>query len=76
MTDIGAMRRLALIDPRVDKQCLYMLSIFCEGPTDLVTVRRIAKKLGAGSLSDVDSIRYRGEVTSQAIKKIYDRTFF
>lgn len=58
--DIGAMRRLALIDPRVDKQCLYMLSIFCEGPTDLVTVRRIAKKLGVGTLSDVGRLQYRG----------------
>ena len=38
--DIGAMRRLALIDPRVDAQVPYMLSIFCEGPTDLVTLRR------------------------------------
>ena len=36
--DIGAMRRLALIDPRVDAQVPYMLSIFCEGPTDLVTL--------------------------------------
>lgn len=57
--DIGAMRRLALVDPRVDKQVPYMLSI-CEGPTDLVTLRRIAQKMGVGSLSEVDAVRYRG----------------
>lgn len=58
--DIGAMRRLALVDPRVDMQVPYMLSIFCEGPTDLVTVRKIAKKMGISSLAEVDKVQYRG----------------
>ena len=57
--DIGAMRRLALIDPRVDAQVPYMLSIFCEGPTDLVTTKE-ARKMGIKSLADVEDVRYRG----------------
>jgi coenzyme F420 hydrogenase subunit beta len=59
--DIGAMRRLALVDERVDKLVPYMLSIFCEGPTDLHTMRKIAKKVEVATLAEVSQVQYRGD---------------
>ena len=55
------MRRLALVDDRVDTLCVYMLSIFCEGPTDLHTMHIIAQKVGVRSIADLSDVQYRGD---------------
>jgi len=57
--DIAAIRNLARIDPRVDRQILYCLSIFCGGIASLQTAQKIAAFHGL-SPKKVAVFRWRG----------------
>ena len=58
--DVAAMRNLARLDPRVDKQVPYLLTIFCGGVPTLKTARTIAGSYGVTE-DELDVFRFRGE---------------
>ena len=58
--DIAAMRNLARLDPRVDRQVPYMLTIFCGGVPSHETAEKIAGYFGQEE-KDLDVFRFRGE---------------
>jgi coenzyme F420 hydrogenase subunit beta len=57
--DVAAIRNLARIDPRVEEQIPYCLTIFCGGVPTLHTARKIAAHLGV-SEDEVEVFRWRG----------------
>lgn len=58
--DISALRALARIDPRVDTQIPYLLTIFCGGVHHAHIPRAIIRHHGLDE-SEVSVFRYRGE---------------
>jgi coenzyme F420 hydrogenase subunit beta len=58
--DVAAIRSLARIDPRVERQIPYCLSIFCGGVPSLHTAKRIAASHGVAP-EQVSLFRWRGE---------------
>ena len=58
--DVAAIRNLARLDPRVDEQVPYLLTIFCGGVPTLKTARQIAAHFGQEE-NDLDVFRFRGE---------------
>ena len=57
--DVGAIRRLARIDPRVEDQVPYLITIFCGGANDLDAARHIAAWHGVAE-GEIDTFRWRG----------------
>jgi coenzyme F420 hydrogenase subunit beta len=57
--DITAVRALGRIDPRVEKQIPYMITIFCGGLPSRHAALKIAKKHGVAE-DDISVCRYRG----------------
>ena len=57
--DVGAIRRLALVDPRVEKQVPCLVTIFCGGVTDLDTPRNMAAWHGVAE-EEITVFRRRG----------------
>jgi coenzyme F420 hydrogenase subunit beta len=57
--DVAAIRNLARIDPRVDAQIPYCLTIFCGGIPTLQTAHKIAAHHGV-SEDEVEVFRWRG----------------
>lgn len=58
--DVAALRKLALMDPRIDRQIPYKLSFFCAGVPSRHGTMEVVRKLDT-DLTDVKSFRYRGE---------------
>lgn len=58
--DVGALRQLATIDPRVDACVPLMLSFFCAGTPSQAGTDRILAHLGADN-ARLNSFRYRGD---------------
>ncbi len=57
--DVGAIRRLALVDPRVDAQVPYLITIFCGGLNDLEAPRLMAAWHGVAE-EEIAVFRWRG----------------
>jgi coenzyme F420 hydrogenase subunit beta len=57
--DVAAIRNLARIDPRVEEQIPYCLTIFCGGVPTLHTARKIASHHGVAE-DEVEVFRWRG----------------
>lgn len=57
--DVSALRQLATVDPRVDRQVPVMLSFFCAGLPSHAGADRLLARMGFES-SDVRNFRYRG----------------
>lgn len=57
--DVGAIRRLALIDPRVEAQIPYLITIFCGGVNDLDAPRQMAAWHGVAE-DEINVFRWRG----------------
>jgi coenzyme F420 hydrogenase subunit beta len=57
--DVAAIRNLARIDPRVEEQIPYCLTIFCGGIPTLHTARKIAAHHGVPE-DEVEVFRWRG----------------
>ena len=57
--DVAAIRNLARIDPRVEEQIPYCLTIFCGGVPSLHTARKIAAHHGVRE-DEVEVFRWRG----------------
>jgi len=57
--DISAMRSLARVDPRVNEQVRYLLTIFCGGVHNEEVPRKIIRHHGITE-EEVDIFRYRG----------------
>eukprot|EP00927_Polykrikos_kofoidii_P067475 TRINITY_DN62964_c0_g1_i1.p1 TRINITY_DN62964_c0_g1~~TRINITY_DN62964_c0_g1_i1.p1 ORF type:complete len:475 (-),score=39.92 TRINITY_DN62964_c0_g1_i1:36-1349(-) len=57
--DVGAVRALAKLDPRVDRQIPYMLSIFCGGLPSRKAALQIAAHHGVAE-RDISLCRFRG----------------
>jgi coenzyme F420 hydrogenase subunit beta len=57
--DVAAIRNLARVDPRVERQIPYCLTIFCGGVPSLHTARKIAAHHGV-SEDEVEVFRWRG----------------
>jgi len=57
--DVAAIRNLARIDPRVEEQIPYCLTIFCGGIPTLHTARKIASHHGIAE-DEVEVFRWRG----------------
>jgi len=58
--DVGAIRNLARIDPRVEAQIPYLITNFCGGVPTLHTARKIAAYSGVAP-DEVEIFRWRGE---------------
>ncbi len=58
--DISALRRLALVDARVDRRIVFMLSFFCGGMPSLGGTHDILQAMGMDA-NDITAFRYRGE---------------
>lgn len=58
--DVGALRQLASLDPRVDAAVPVMLSFFCAGTPSQAGTDRILDRLGADK-ARLTSFRYRGD---------------
>jgi coenzyme F420 hydrogenase subunit beta len=58
--DISAVRNLAALDDRIERQVPYMLTLFCGGAPTLGTAERIARHVGIEP-DDVSVFRWRGE---------------
>ena len=58
--DISAVRALARIDPRVDRQVKYLLTNFCGGVFNAHVARAMIRFHGVEE-SEVETFRYRGE---------------
>lgn len=57
--DIGAARRLAKLDVRVDRYCVAMLTLICGGASELTKSRDVLREEGL-SESELSLFRYRG----------------
>ena len=57
--DIGAVRNLAKIDPRVDQYCHYLLTLVCGGASELGKSVDVLSDLGI-SEEELSVFRYRG----------------
>ena len=57
--DITAVRSLARIDPRVDRQMRYALTLVCGGASDLVKSEEVLERFGV-SEDELGLFRYRG----------------
>lgn len=57
--DIGAVRNLARIDPRVDRYLRYALTFVCGGASDLTKSEEVVGELGIRP-GELSSFRYRG----------------
>ena len=57
--DIGAVRNLARIDPRVDRHLRYALTFVCGGASDLTKSEEVVGELGIRP-GELSSFRYRG----------------
>ena len=57
--DVAALRALALLDPRVDRTFVLMLSFFCAGVPSLEGADAVLAALGTGP-DQVTGFRYRG----------------
>jgi coenzyme F420 hydrogenase subunit beta len=57
--DITAMRSLARIDPRVDRQMRYALTLVCGGASDLAKSEEVLEQFGV-SEEELALFRYRG----------------
>ena len=57
--DVAAIRSLARIDPRVDRQVPYCLSIFCGGVLTVHTAKKIAAYHGIAP-EEISTFRWRG----------------
>jgi coenzyme F420 hydrogenase subunit beta len=57
--DVSALRRLALVDPRVDAHIPLMLAFFCAGIPSRRAVGRVLDALGVAP-GDLAAFRYRG----------------
>ena len=57
--DIAAIRNLARLDPRVDRQVAYLVTIFCGGVPTVQTAEKIAAYHGL-SAEEVSLFRWRG----------------
>ncbi|WP_226576839.1 Coenzyme F420 hydrogenase/dehydrogenase, beta subunit C-terminal domain [Acuticoccus sediminis] len=58
--DVAALRRLAEVDPRIDRQIPYMLSFFCAGVPSLNGVREVLRAMGVEP-EDTARFRFRGD---------------
>ena len=58
--DIAAIRNLATIDPRVETQVPYLITIFCGGVPTVHTAHRIAAHVGVAP-DEIETFRWRGE---------------
>ena len=58
--DVGALRQLAKLDPRVDAAVPLMLSFFCAGTPSQAGTDRVLAHLGADK-ARLSSFRYRGD---------------
>ena len=58
--DVAAIRNLARVDPRVERQIPYLITIFCGGVPTLQTAERIAGYHGVAA-EEVSLFRWRGE---------------
>jgi coenzyme F420 hydrogenase subunit beta len=58
--DVGAIRSLGRIDPRVERQIPYLVTIFCGGSSTLETARKIVAYHGLAD-EEVGVFRWRGE---------------
>ena len=58
--DISALRRLAMIDPRVDRHARLMLSFFCAGIPGRLGVDEILSGMGV-EREELAAFRYRGD---------------
>ncbi len=57
--DIGAVRNLARLDPRVDQYCRYLLSLVCGGASELGKSQEVLEELGIRE-DALSLFRYRG----------------
>jgi coenzyme F420 hydrogenase subunit beta len=57
--DVGAVRNLARLDPRVDELMAYALTMICGGASELGKSREVLHRLGIAE-RDVTLFRYRG----------------
>ena len=57
--DIGAIRNLAKIDERVDRYCLYLLTLVCGGASELTKSSELLTDLGLRE-EELNVFRYRG----------------
>lgn len=57
--DVSALRRLALVDPRVDAHVKLMLSFFCAGVPSRRAVTKVLTAMGVNR-DELASFRYRG----------------
>jgi coenzyme F420 hydrogenase subunit beta len=58
--DVSALRSLARVDPRVDEQIPYMLTLFCGGVFNAHIPRAVIRYHGVAE-SDVTTFRFRGD---------------
>jgi coenzyme F420 hydrogenase subunit beta len=58
--DVAALRRMAKLDPRIDRQIPYMLAFFCAGVPSRVGTIEVLRELGV-DLENVSSFQYRGD---------------
>ncbi|WP_158255213.1 Coenzyme F420 hydrogenase/dehydrogenase, beta subunit C-terminal domain [Rhodoblastus acidophilus] len=58
--DVAALHKLAVIDPRIDRQIPYRLSFFCAGVPSRHGTEALIRALDT-RIEDVKSFRYRGE---------------
>jgi len=83
--DIAAIRNLAKLDPRVEQQIPYLITIFCGGLPSAYTPRKIAGYHGVRS-EDIRVFRWRGNgwpgpthvesVAGQSYDLSYDEVWF
>jgi coenzyme F420 hydrogenase subunit beta len=57
--DITAVRNLALMDPRVDRQMRYALTLVCGGASDLTKSQEVLQRFGVQE-NELALFRYRG----------------
>ncbi|MEM7134801.1 MAG: Coenzyme F420 hydrogenase/dehydrogenase, beta subunit C-terminal domain [Chloroflexota bacterium] len=57
--DVGAIRNLARLDPRVDQYCLYCLTLVCGGASELSKSRDLLDEFGVTE-EKLALLRYRG----------------
>ena len=57
--DVAALRRMALTDPRIDRQVPYMLAMFCGGSPSIDATHNVVRRFGVDP-SEVTEFRYRG----------------
>lgn len=57
--DVAALRRMALVDPRIDRQVPVMLAMFCGGSPSIDSTHAVVRRFGEEP-EDVVEFRYRG----------------